>query len=193
MKTIKTDNFARLASRNGAFVFLRNTTGLIYLLVMLVSVMESCQAQTDTISNDGGVSVQAVVFVVIAGTMCLIFWACYFCICFSKQKCTISTTPHISPVHYSRRNIHLSNGYLQNNSAARDYDSVPRRHFLSQPEEIQSGRHSEHAATSLRVGSLHNPRRVSLPSEATLHQGDAPPTYEEAIRMKTVNFDSISQ
>ena len=31
------------------------------------------------------------------------------------------------------------------------------------------------------------PEPVSLP-KATLHQGEAPPTYEEAIRMKTVDL-----
>ena len=31
---------------------------------------------------------------------------------------------------------------------------------------------------------------VPLP-EATLHQGDAPPAYEEAIGMKTVHIDNV--
>ena len=32
---------------------------------------------------------------------------------------------------------------------------------------------------------------VSLP-EATLHQGDAPPAYAEAIRMKTVTIEYLN-
>lgn len=79
--------------------------------------------------------------------------------------------------------MHQSNGHLQN--SARSQDSVPR-HFLSHTEEFSG--HREHAAGA-RVGIPHSPAvRISLP-EATLHQGDAPPSYEEAIRMKTVNFD----
>ena len=35
------------------------------------------------------------------------------------------------------------------------------------------------------------PQQVSLP-EATLHQGDAPPGYEEAVDYTTVNIDSVT-
>ena len=178
---MKTTNISEITRPAGSiFTVLRNATGLTYLLVIFLSVLGNCQAQTS--DNDNNISVQAVVFIVIAGTMCLIFWACYACMCFYKQKCVISTTPQLSPVHYSRRNDHQSNGYLQNSAC--DYDSVPR-HFLSHTEEISG--HSEHVHSVARVGT-HSPIRISLP-EATLHQGDAPPTYEEAIRMKTVNFD----
>ena len=170
MKTTNISDFARPA---GSVFMVLNATGLTYLLVIFISVLGSCQAQSN--DNDNNVSVEAVVFVAIAGTMCLIFWACYACMCFSKQKCAISSTPQLSPVHYSRRNAHQSNGYLQNSVS--DYDSVPR-HLLS---------HSEHVHAVIRDGS-HSPIRISLP-EATLHHGDAPPAYEEAIRMKTVNFD----
>jgi hypothetical protein len=178
MKTTKTDNFTKPVG--SVFSVLRN---LKYLLVIFTSVMGNCQAQTNDNDNDNAVSVQAVVFVVIAATMCLIFWACYACICFSKQKCAISTTPQRSPIHNSSsRNSHQSNGYSQN-SARVDFDSVPRR-FLGHAEG-----HSEFNATATRFDIVsHDPVRISLP-EATLHQGDAPPTYEEAIGMKTVTFE----
>lgn len=178
MKTTKAEKF--VTPMGSVFSVFRNATILKCLLVIFLSVVGSCRAQTNNSDNDNNVSVQAVVFVVIAAIMCLIFWACYACICFSKQTCAISTTPQPSPVHYSTRNTHQSNGYSQN--SARDY-LVPRR-FLSHTENISGHSEFNHSAAA-RVGS-HSPVRVSLP-EATLHQADAPPTYEEAIGMKTVS------
>ena len=184
MKTTKAENFARPTGN-----LYSNATVLKCLLVIFISVLGSCscQAQTnDGDNNNGNVSVQAVVFIVIAATMCLIFWACYACICFSKQNCAISTTPQLSPVRYSTRNTHQSNGYSQN--SARDYP-MPRR-FLGHDHTEDISGHSEFndMQAAARVGS-HSPVSVSLP-EATLHQGDSPPTYEEAIGMKTVNFNN---
>ena len=179
MKTTKAENFAKN--------LYSNATVLKCLLVIFISVVGSCWAQTNDVdNNNGNVSVQAVVFIVIAATMCLIFWACYACICFSKQNnyCAISTTPQLSPVRYSTRNTHQSNGYSQN--SARDY-SVPRR-FLGHTEDVSGQSEFNDLQAAARVGS-HGPVSVSLP-EATLHQGDAPPTYEEAIGMKTVNFNN---
>ena len=158
MKTTK--NFTR--SMGNVFSVFRNATVLKCLLVIFISVVGSCRAQTNDSDNDSNVSVQAVVFIVIAATMCLIFWACYACICFPKQKCVISTTPQLSPVHYSTRNTHQSNGYSQN--SAHDY-LMPRR-FLSHTENISGHSEFNHSAAA-RVGSR-SPVRNSLP-EATLH------------------------
>ena len=188
MKITKAENFARSTGN-----LYSNATVLKCLLVIFISVLGSCscQAQTNDVdNNNGNVSVQAVVFIVIAATMCLIFWACYACICFSKQNnyCAISTTPQLSPVRYSTRNTHQSNGYSQNSARARDY-SVPRR-FLGHTEDVSGQSEFNDLRAAARVGTLsHSPISVSLP-EATLHQGDAPPTYEEAIGMKTVNFNN---
>lgn len=180
---MKTTNIGDIVRPGDFQLTVPSTVGLTYLLVIFISVVGSSTCRAQTNDDDHDVSVQAVIFVVIAGTMCLIFWACYACMCFSRHKCTISTTPPLSPVHYSRRNVHRSNGYSQN--SAHDYDqchSVPSRQIYQQTRGISTG-HSEHA--SARVSESQSPIKreaISLP-KATLHQGDAPPTYEEAIRM----------
>ena len=162
-------------TRPGSFFTAPSATRSPYLLpvVIFTSFIGNCKAQT----NDNDTSVQAVIFVVIASTMCLIFWACYACMCYSRQKCTASTT-RLPTVYYSS-NTHQSNSYSTNEC------EQPRS---VQREFCQTGvtsRYCEHT----RIGN-HGPaiiEAVSLP-EATLHEGEAPPAYEEAIRMQTVNF-----
>ena len=184
---MKTTNIAKFATP-GSFLTVPSAIRLTYLLVFFtLTIIGSSGGQAQTNDSDNDVSVQAVVFVVIAGTMCLIFCACYACICFSRHKCSISDTPQLSPVHYSRRNVRQTNSYFQN--SAHDCDqchSVPPRQIY-QTGGILTG-HSEYTSAARTVSGSHSPIKseaVSLP-EATLYQGDAPPTYEEAIRMKTL-------
>ena len=139
--------------------------GSRYLPIVFASVIRSCNAQQTIDSN---VSVQAVIFVIVAGTTCCMFWVCYACMYFSRQKCATPSSNQLPSVHYSsnthRTRIETSN-YVPPHSVLR------QSYQMGEP----SGSHSDTA-------------RVDPLLEASLHQRDAPPTYEEAIKMMNINL-----
>jgi hypothetical protein len=169
--------------------------GLLALLSLLLLHVATCQAQSSS-----SISVAVPVSVIIVSFMC----AC-FCVCFYVQRakqrqydgapaniqyvpyvynrgsgdaqpgpypvqgCVVpSTTPAgVNPPQTQQ--AYPGQGYVPPSTAA-----VPDTSPLAPP-----------GATQSPVQATSEP--VSLP-EATLHQGDAPPAYDEAIGMKTVDI-----
>lgn len=99
--------------------------------------------------------------------MCVLFWGCVGCtVWLSKSRAT-------------------THRYYSNGQPIRRVEG----HVVSYPYPAQS--HSApqpHPQNTQTQAVFSEPQQVSLP-EATLHQGDAPPGYEEAIRMKSVVID----
>ena len=167
---------------NGSFSIL-SPTWVVCLLLIFMSLVWSCQAQGHSDDDDGGLSVPAVIFTVITGAMCFIFWMCFILICNSRNRC--NTTPLTSPIHFTYDAQPSSTTYPgRPQTHARDYGqphskvTVESRFpalstVLYSPPTSRPGYNSSQAESA------------SIP-EATLHQSDAPPAYEEAIRMTTV-------
>ena len=112
----------------------------------------------------GSFFISIAIFVGIACFMCVLFWGFVGgIVCFIKSRQASLT--RIPCNARERRTQQLF--YPQATPSAGGSQPYPVQSNYPQPVPSQ---------------------QVSLP-EATLHQGDAPPGYEEAVRMKTVDID----
>ena len=142
-------------------------------MLIFASLVKICHAQV----SDRKISTEATIFTVIAGLMCLIFWCCFVFMCFSKQKCvTTSRTPSTQTL---------------NDSAS----SSPQAHTTRQTRQIHHTQTDSPQSIMLHrqqmaIACYHTskPETVFI-SEGYLHQCDAPPSYEEAVRIP-IQYDN---
>ena len=138
----------------------------ICLLITIILLVKSSLAQV----SGREISVQAGVFTVIASVLCSIFWCCFICMCFSRQQCTTNSGGPLSPAHntYNESNTH-QNHAIDNEVS---YSEFSRSISL-------------YPAQRTRVAfSTSTPETVAFPQATViLYQDDAPPSYEEAVRM----------
>ena len=146
--------------------FLLSPTGLATSLFIFVSLIGRCTAQSNF-----AISITPVILIVsIIGCFCCCI--CFACVCHAKQRRTNASkfpqAPHDEQTQYHAQPTYSHNelqGYLP-----------PTTRVLYPPQEEEN--------TSQADTGTSEP--VPLP-DATLHQGDAPPGYEEAVRMTSAN------
>ena len=143
-----------------------SSSGITSLFLLLTTLVGSCEAQ----QADSSINTFIILPVtIVAIVVCLVFIFCA-CVC-AIICCSANRSSQSRTVQYThnaqRQRVQVAGG------------SYPAQsHQSSVPYPTSSTGY-----TSQTVPQA--PEPVSLP-EATLHQGDAPPGYEEAIRMKTV-------
>lgn len=152
------------------------------LICILISLFERCEAQRGDVVFAIPIIVVAVVMIII----CCCFWISFTNSCYRHQK--------------------SKNVRFQQSTVAQDIFNIQRQPNFAQSQVIDgdSQRYllQSHSSASFTVippplttTTLFATTVQTVPqasesvssSEATLHQGEAPPDYEEAIRMKTVS------
>ena len=138
------------------------------VLIILTTLVTSSEAQ----SSSGSFSI-LIPIVAVSVVGCVFF---IICICVCAAICYATS-------HATQSNTNTRTVWQQRNQLPPGRP-VPAG-GLSYP--VQRQRHSAQISRAPYPSSNTVPKEpVSLP-EATLHHGDAPPGYEEAIRMKTVD------
>ena len=172
---------------------------LLTLVSLLLLHVGTCQAQ----SSSGFFAIPVSIFVVVATLMCFCFWGCYFYQRAQRARYYPPANAQYTPYVYNQR-PNYSGGAQTGSYPVQGY-VVPSTTPGNAPQTQQAypgpgqgyvpstvtapyappGAPS--GATSQTIPQASEP--VSLP-EATLHHGDAPPGYAEAIGMKTVDITS---
>ena len=147
---------------------------LVSLLIILILLVGKCEAQNTFF-------VTFTPIIIVAGIIfCFCCCICCACICHAKQRVTNSSKyPQATEVSYSTNTPYEGADYPQNHTL-QSY-VPPSARVLYSAYDVNE-QNSSPQANAEAVSS----EPVSLP-EAALHQGDAPPGYEEAIRMTTDN------
>ena len=148
-------------------------TGLVSLLLIFISLIGRCQAQTNFV-----ITIVPIILIV-SVILCFCCCVCVACLCNAKQRRSNATklpseTTAQTINHPEQAPYHSQPPYVHNQ--LQDY-VPPSTRVLYPPQEEQDS--SQNVATA-------PPEPVPLP-DATLHEGDAPPGYEEALRMTTCN------
>ena len=159
------------------------------LLLLLISLSRTCTAQqTDSTGLIIGISVPIAVVVITGIFICTCVYSYYF-----RRSTPIAVQSHEQrPQNQWIYNIEREStspyqtqaGHLNRQPPHSSTTIAPRSTNLNFPP-IGGGPIVAHQQTSQTVPQATSVEPVSLP-EATLHQGDAPPAYTEAIKMKTV-------
>lgn len=154
-------------------------TGLITLFIILFSLIGKCTAQTNFV-----VTIVPVILIV-AVIVCFCCCVCIACICnASKRRDNASKFPaQASETNNNHEEHHLQSPYSHNQ--LQGYVPPTARVLYS----AQGEQNSSQAETAMTEPL----EPVALP-DAILHEGDAPPGYEEALRMTSANpVDSAEQ
>ena len=133
-------------------------------MLIIAWLVTICHAQI----TDREISTEATIFTVIASLMCFTFWCCFIFMCCSKQKCNITS-----------RDSSPSNSYHAESSPS------PQTHMNRRHQQIVCSSQSRVLYRQPAVIATYHtskPDTVVL-SQASLQLGDAPPSYEEAVRM----------
>ena len=147
---------------------------LVSLLTILISLMGKCEAQ-----NAFTVTLTPII-IVVGIILCFCCCVCCACVCHAKQRVTNSSKyPQSTEVSYSTNTPYEGADYPQSHTL-QSY-VPPSSRVLYSAQDPNNDQNASQANTPAEVADS---EPVSLP-EATLHQGDAPPGYEEAIRMMT--------
>ena len=157
MEMVKSYSLTRTVS----VLRLKWLTGLLITIILLVKCSLAQISERE-------MSVQAGVFTVIAGLLCSIFWCCFICMCISRQHCT-TTSGH--------NTYNESNTYHQTRAIDNEVSHSVQNEF--------SRSITLHPAQQTRVASsTSTPETVAFPHATAIpYQYDAPPSYEEAVRM----------
>lgn len=150
--------------------------GTVILFLILSILTGTCEAQNGNFVGDA-ITI-TVTLIVVAVVMCVVFCGCVCCVvyvCNQRQ-------------HSARTIQYTHNRQSQSHQGAYPQSQYPSG-SQSYPQQTYHYPQSGHPAYPPQPTATVEPQPVSLP-EATLHQGDAPPAYEEAIRMRTVDFES---
>ena len=184
------------------------------LLSLLALHIGTCQAQSS--SSSGFVAIPVVIFVAMATFMCVCFWTCFFYQrSRQRQYYGAATTTQYTynpqrPYYGVGTQPYPAQRYVVPSTAPSNpppTQSYPVQQYVApstapgnppptQPYPVQgyfppstvtvpNAPPAPPGVTSQTVPQASEP--VSLP-EATLHQGDAPPAYNEAIGMRTVDI-----
>ena len=154
------------------------------LLLLLISLSRTCTAQqTDSTGLIIGISVPIAVIVITGIFICTCIYSYYF-----RRSTPIAVQPHEqrpqSQWIYNIERESTQAGHLNRQPPHSSTSVAPRSTNLNFPP-IGGGPIVVNPQTSQTVPQATPVEPVPLP-EATLHQGDAPPAYTEAIKMKTV-------
>ena len=159
--------------------FSSSPTILVSLLIILISLVPKCEAQSSTFF----VTFTPIIIVAVI-LFCFCCCVCCACICHAKQRATNSSKhPRSTEISYSTNAPYEGAEYPQSH-ALQSYVPPSARVLYSAPEVNEQNSGSPRANGHDHDDVSSEP--VPLP-EATLHQGDAPPGYEEAIRMTAEN------
>ena len=149
------------------------------ILLLFLSLSRTCTAQeTDNIAIIIGVSIPITLIVLAEIVVCVCYYGRYF-----HSSMPASRTQRPQYVHDSQRsNTSIVYPQYQSRNNRQPYSSrttTPPSTSLNFPP-IGGGPIARISQTAPQASEP-----VSLP-EATLHHGEAPPAYTEAIKMKTV-------
>lgn len=136
---------------------------LLSLLILFACAVVRCRAEVDS-AMVIGISMPIVLFVTLASTICLCFWICMCELSRQYKRVTRSQTPQQNPHSHQSR---LSSLHVHTPSTT---DVSPS----------STDAHGNSSETTTHLSQ--SPRLL----EITLHKGDAPPAYAEALTMKTV-------
>ena len=175
---------------------------LLALLSLLLLQVGTCQAQ----SSDGFFFFFLSIFVLMATLMCICFWGCFcFQVARRRQLYGAPVNVHYTPHVYNQRQSYGTGAQAQPGSYPVQGYVVPSTTpaGVNPPQTQQAYPSQGYVLPSTgvvpSVSPLAHPgaipqattsEPVPLP-EATLHQGDAPPGYQEAIGMKTVDIAGL--
>ena len=177
----------------------RNSYYLLSLLFILIPlIIGRCQA-LDERHVAVNISLPAIVFCIAIIIMCTCFWVCCCRMLFQRKQHYHRIRPHpaLTAQHYSTYGPHTPSHYgtdMQSYPVQRSYippeNIPPPAATVSrvQPRSLSPTEAAVAESSQSTVPQAYEP--VSLP-EATLHHGEAPPDYEEAIKMKPP--DTIDQ
>lgn len=158
--------------------------GLVRVLLVVGSLVGTCEAQ----SSNTRFTLEIVLLVVGGSAFCCLFWAIFTCVMCAKQQklnathlrtpVTATCTQHTFNLHQQN---HITPPQSQPGIGGQPY---PVQSYITPTLNIppmggNCNYYSEPQNTSV---TTHFSKPVSSLPEATLHQGDAPPAYEEAIR-----------
>ena len=156
---------------------LHSPIGLISLLLVFISLVGTCEAQ----SSDVGFTVEITVFVLGCGAFCCIFWTVFMCVMCAREQQKLNTM--------NSRTSTINTQYIfnlrQQNQISQPQSQLaagyPVQGYIIPPTHLSST--GGHTNTESQTITTHDASEaVSLP-EATLHQDDAPPSYAVAIGM----------
>ena len=159
---------------------------LLTLLSLLLLHIGTCEAQSS--GGSSFVAIPVSIFVVAASLMCLCFWACLGFQCYMRTRHSSGTSANARYAPY----VFSQNQRAQYGAGGIAHPgSYPVQGYVPPSTTGQTsaaGYYGVSPSTVTAVGqNAPPPEPVSLP-DATLHQGDAPPGYAEAIGMKTVDI-----
>ena len=147
-----------------------SSVGIANLVLILTTFIGHCEAQSDQTGSTISFILPVVIVAVVGCVMFFIICACICTIvCFTANRSTQSNF-NARTVQYT----HSAQQQQQRSQVVGPGGSYP----------VQSQRYPQ-SSVPYPASNTVPETPVSLP-EATLHQGDAPPGYEEAIRMTTV-------
>ena len=155
----------------------------IPVCLIFISLFGRCKAQ------ESSLAIPIAVFVAGLSFLCCCFWILFVIICSAYQKS--KNIPTVPPTT-TTVNLQGQSNYPQSHASGprgqqnrlQSYTSPSTRVLYSLPTTAVG-----YTGASQTVPQSSEP--VSLP-EATLHQGDDPPGYEEAVRMKTVSIEDLA-
>lgn len=163
---------------------------LLSLLLLSILHFGRCQADDHLAFN---ISMPAIIFCIAITLMCTCFWICC-CRMLSQRKHYHRIRPHSSATQYSatyspQTPSHYGTGtqpypiqrHIPPPTAPGSTSSTQQYSYISPPSVPRSLSPTEATTSAQTVSQVYEP--ISLP-EATLHHAEAPPDYEEAIKMK---------
>ena len=169
---------------------LRRADSLLILLSLSILHVGTCQAQDNFGPGPEFYALPFGLFFGIGAIMCCCFWTIVctcFCFQYRAQRLNNPQRPQYGTVTqpYSTQG-HVISSITPGHPPPTQEAYPGQAYVLSTVVAASIPPAPGPGATSQTVPQASEP--VSLP-EATLHQGDAPPAYEEAVTMKTVCQD----
>ena len=164
-----------------------HSLSLTSLLFVIISLVKSCEAQSDT-----------ALVVISIPTLIVVFFVCALCWLSCAIKMMRKTVP---PDHQLARARHRSNlpifaitpyaGYRRAYLLPDHLLRAPRPPSVPSTSRVPDPRPRSTPSTRTNVPhdidptklTVHDPYDDMFVMEATLHQAEAPPDYEEAVRM----------
>ena len=165
---------------------------LLSLLFILVVLVGRCDAHNHLLAVN--VSIPTVIFCVAITLICACFFICCCRMLVERRHYRILPPSAVQYSHHSHETSYyggtqpyLAQRYIPPSTSSSP--PLPRLPYPYTQRSITPSPPPSGATTSQTVPQAYEP--VSLP-EATLHQGEAPPAYEEAIKMPKTT-DTVDQ